>query len=330
MGLFGGGSKTTTSKTTRPGYITDFTNDLSGQIKNTDYGEYSDREYADLTSDQQAALQNLISGGGLSGLADQYTQSGQQGLTGMDNVYQQLQDFYNNSTISADQVNGLASQLYDEDGVNAAIKAQNDSTKDQLARSTLPQLAEQQNQAGFGSGARVMRDNAQQGALAQMQSDASSISNNAYQSALNSANSILSGNQQLQGSALSALSGNYSQMAGLGTQASNLYQQQLLNQYNAANQMQQNTQNQLDNNYQNAVNKQNYGWNQINSLTNAASVLNGAQGQQTSTTTSGGGGLGGILGGAMTGSIQGFMTTGNPYGALAGAGVGALGAAASQ
>lgn len=328
MALFGGGGGgATTVKISRPQYIQDMINRLNGQIQNTSSGEYINKQFAGTNADQQAAYEQLMASPELNQLAQQYMRSGQEGLSDFDSAYSQLQDLYNQQ-ITPEQIDQLAGSLYSQSDVQAAIDAQNDQTKEQLARQALPQVAEQYGgQQGFGSGQRVATDMVKTGALNQMQDTANSISDQAYQSALNQANSILSGNRQSQGAALSALGSNAGYMAGLGTRSGDLEQQAIENAWNAGQQQQQQQQSQMNNDYTNAINKQNYGWQQVNNLEGAASVLNGALGQKSTSTTTGGGG--GIFGGMVSGAITGFMT-GGPYGALAGAAVGGASAAASE
>lgn len=324
-------SKAATSKIERPEYINSFIQSLNSQINNADMGQYIDQQYTGLSQNQLDALNQLAASPELRDLAQQYTNAGKQGLGYLDSAYNQLQSLYNDGGYTAAQQGALADQLYDEQGVNSAIDAQNAVTKEQLARSTIPQIVQQYNsQGGFGSGAKMAKGMAQQGALNQMQSDAANISNQAYQSAMDKASSILSGNQQNRGAALSGLVSGGAQMSGLGQQAGDLNQQVLNNQLNAGNIQQNDQQTAFNNAYQNAINQQNYGYQQINNLTNAASVLNGAQGQTSTTTVSGGSnGFGGALTGAVTGAVQGFMM-GGPYGALAGAAVGGASGYASD
>lgn len=322
MGLFGGGSKTQTSSMSRPGYLTDYINQLTNMIGQTSSGDYVNKDYVGLNATQQAALEQLANSGALRDLSSQYLNAGQQGLNDLDYTQNALNDLYNQGPITGDQIGNLANQLYNQEDVQAAIDAQNQSVQEQLARSTLPSVAEQyMGQAGQGSGARMAKDFAQGDALQQMQANAANTTDAAYNSALGQAQNILSGNRQNQAAALSGLAQNASNMSNIGIQAGNLAQQAIQNQWQAGAQQQQDIQNRYNNQYQNDINNQNWGWNDIQNQINAASVLNGALGQTTTQKVSGGGS--GFLGGAMSGAAAGSAF--GPWGALAGGVIGGLG-----
>jgi hypothetical protein len=321
MSLFGGGSKTSTSKVTRPGYVTSMVNDLSNQINSAATPEWINQNYAGLTSDQQSALNQLLNNSQLTNYANQLMGAGQSGLSQLTDVQNQLANLYGKGQISAADINNLAGQLYNSEDVENAIKASNAQTEQQLATATNPAVAQQtMQQAGFGSSQRLAKDQAARAALSEEQGNANSITNQAYNSALEQAQGILSGNRQNQLNALSGLGQIGSQQAGLLNTAANAYQQNYLNQLNAANQQWQNEQGALDTKYNNAIGAQNMGWQDINNRLNAAGVLNGALGQTQKTTVSGGGGglLGGLASGAAAGSAFG------PWGALAGAALGGV------
>lgn len=320
MGLFGGGSSVQKSKTTRPDYIQNMIDSLMSQTNNTTNGSYVNQQYAGLNQTQQDALNQLINSDQLNTLSGQLISGGQTGLDTLDSAYSQLQGLAGNG-INTDQINNLAGQLYDKDSVQGAIDATNYGTKQNLAKNQLTNIAQQTMQGGAGgSSARLAKDNAKTAALSQMQNDASNLTNSAYNNAVSQANSILSGNRQQQYNALGALAQNgasTANMAGQGAQFANSANQNALA---AGNQMQGANQNQLNMNYNNAINNQNYDWTQIQNLLNASSVMNGAQGMTTTSTSSGGGS--GMLGGAMSGAAAGSAF--GPWGALAGGALGAV------
>lgn len=321
MGLFGGKTQKSVSEMTRPQYIQNMIDQLMNQAQTTNQGQWIDKGYAGLNQNQLDAINQLINSDHLNGLSNQLIQGGQQGLDTLDSAYNQLQNLYNNGNITPDQINNLAGQLYDTDAVNAAIDAQNYGTKNQLAKNTMTNIAQQtmQNGAG-GSAARMQKDMARTSALNQMQNDASALTNQAYNNAVGQANSILSGNRQQQMSALGALAGNGAYMSGLANQGAQMANQANQNALMGGTLMQQDEQGRLNNQYNNQMGAQNYDWQQIQNMLNAAGVLNGAQGMTTTTTQKGGGGglLGGIMSGASAGSAFG------PWGALAGGALGAL------
>lgn len=319
MGLFGGGGGKTTSSMSRPDYINDYINQLMQQMNNTSSGDYVNQEYSGLNETQQQALNDLFNSNALGALSSQYLGAAQNGLGYMDSANQGFQNLMNSGQITGDQIGALAGQLYDDAAVQDAITANNEVVQQDLARNALPTLS-QQYAGQQGSGARMAKSFAQGDALNTMQGNATQITNNAYDSALNQAQSILSGNRQNQAAALSGLAGIGTNMSGLGQQAGQLAQQQMQNQWAAGAQQQQDQQNALNNAYQNAINANNWGWQDINNQLNAANIFNSALGQKTTTTTSGGGG--GFLGGAMSGAAAGSAF--GPWGALAGGVIGGL------
>lgn len=323
MGLFGGGTQKSISEMTRPQYLQNMIDQLMDQSQTTNQGQWVDKGYAGLNQNQQDAINQLINSDQLNQLSNQLITGGQQGLDTLDSAYGQLQSLYQNGNITPDQINSLAGQLYDQDAVNAAIDAQNYGTKNQLAKNTMTNIAQQTMQDGAGgSAARMQKDMARTSALGQMQNDASNLTNQAYNSAVEQANGILSGNRQQQYSALGALANNGANMAGLAGQGAQMANQANQNALMGGTLMQQNEQGRLNNQYNNQMGAQNYDWQQIQNMLNAAGVLNGAQGMTTTTTQSGGGG--GMLGGAMSGAAAGSAF--GPWGALAGGALGALSA----
>lgn len=317
---------TQTSKTTRPGYLTDMINNLSNQIKTTGSGEWQNQQNVGLNANQNDALNQLAQSGALHDYASQLMGAGEEGLQGLDETYKQLQAAAGQG-ISAQDVQNMAKQLYNPTEVEAAINAAKQGREQQLATSTLPEVAQQtMQQSGFGSSNRLATDMAKSGALADIQSEGAQISGEAYQNAMGQAQSILSGNRQNQLSALSGLQQNYQNQAGMLQTGANAAQQAYQNQLSAGNQRQQNAQNDLNTAYNNAIGQQNFGYQNIQNQLGAAGVLNSALGQKTSTTTSGGGSgvLGGMAGGAAAGSAFG------PWGALAGAAIGGVSAASQN
>lgn len=319
MGLFGGGGSTSTSKMTRPEYIQNYIDQLVNQVNNTSSGDYVYKDNVGFNQNQTEALNNLSQSGALGALSSQYMDAAQSGLGYMDQANNGYNNLSNSGQITGEQIGALAGQLYDDGAVQAAITANNEQTQQDLARNALPQLA-QQYAGQQGSGARMAKSFAQGDALNQMQNTATNITNSAYDSALNQAQSILSGNRQSQASALSGLSGIGNTMAGLGNQAGQLSQQQMQNQWAAGLQQQQQQQSDLNNAYTNAQNAANWGYQDINNQLGAAGVLNGALGTTTTNKVSGGGS--GFLGGAMSGAAAGSSF--GPWGALAGGVIGGL------
>lgn len=318
MGLFGGSGGGTTSSMKRPDYINNMINDLNGQVNNMQTPTWQNQQYAGQNAYQTGALGSLANNTQLQDYSNQLMNAGQQGIGQLSDIGNQINGAYSNA-ITSDSINNLANKLYNKDDVDAAIKASNYGTEQQLATATNPAAAQQtMQQSGFGSSARLAKDNAARGALAEEQGNASDITNNAYNNAVQQAQGILSGNRQNELSALSGLSQNAAQQAGLYNTGAQAAQQNYNGMLGAAQQNYQNNQGSLDMAYNNAIGAQNMANANIQNQLNAASVFNGALGQKTTTTVSGGGS--GMLGGAMSGAAAGSAF--GPWGALAGAAIG--------
>lgn len=307
-----------TSKTTlsRPAYYQGMLDSLANQANNIGSTQYFDRVYSGLNNNQTQALQNLIDSSALNNYANSYIASGNEGLNNLDSVYNQLNNF---SGYTTNDVDALANQFYDEGAVQDVINANNEYLQQNLARNTLPTVSEAYG-GQQGSGQRMAKSFAKSDVATQGMEDANTITNNAYNTAQQQADALLSNNQSEK---INALSGLYS----IGSnQANNLYaganysNQANQNALYAGNVYQQNQQNINDNNYNNRINAQNLGWSDIQNMINASSVLNSGYGMTTTQKTSGGGS--GFLGGALSGAAAGSSF--GPYGALAGAALGGL------
>lgn len=319
MGLFGGGGGGSTTKITRPDYVQSMINNLSGQIKNANIGDYTNMQYAGLNSDQQAALNSMLNNEQMQSYANDLIGAGNQGLNQLDDVYKQITDLYGGNQYSTENLDKLVNQLYNRGDVEAGISAANQASENRFAKDTQTNVAQQTNASGgFGSAQRLGQSRAQEALVSEEQANAEDISNTAYNSAVSQAQSILASNDQNKRAALGALTTNATQQANLANQGAQL-QQDLYNQSAAAVSQQMNdSQQKLNNDYVNQQNAQNWQYQDINNRLGAANILNGALGQTTKTTTSGGGS--GILGGAMSGAAAGSAF--GPWGALAGAVIG--------
>ncbi|MFQ3396371.1 hypothetical protein P9477_23245 [Enterobacter mori] len=319
MGLFGSGGGSTTSKMTRPDYIQNMINNLNGQIKGANVGDYTNMQYAGLNSDQQSALNNMLNNPEMQGYANDLLNAGNEGLNNLNDVYKQITDLYGSNNYSSSSLDNLVSQFYNRGDVENAINAQNSQSENRFAKDTQTNVAQQMNNSGgFGSAQRLGQDRAKEALVSEEQQNASDISNQAYSNAVSQAQSVLASNDANKRAALGALTTNAQNQAGLINSGAQL-QQDLYNQSAAASsQMLNDNQAKLNNDYTNQQNAQNMPYQDIQNRINAASVLNGALGQTTTTKTSGGGA--GILGGAMSGAAAGSAF--GPWGALAGAVIG--------
>lgn len=324
MGLLGGGASTSTSSMSRPSYLNNMINSLTGQINNAQVGDYNNMQYAGFNNDQNTAYQSLLGGGAVGNYANQVLQAGEEGYNQLNNTYNQINGLYQSGNITPDQIQNMASQLYNRGDVDEAINANAAQLKQQAATETTPAIAQQVNafdggSSAFGSGARLMKDRAMQGLTTNIQNQATQISSNAQQNAMDQAQNILTSNAANSRNALGALAQSQNNQADLMNTGANMAQSAYGNQLGALQSNMQNRQNELDNAYNNQNMSQNWQYNQINNQLNAANTLNGALGQRTTTTTTGGGS--GMLGGAMSGAVAGSAF--GPWGALAGATIGA-------
>lgn len=323
MGLFGGGAKTTTSKTTRPAYVNALIQNIAQQEKQTQLGDYSELGYKDLSEQEQQYLTNLMSNEGINSATQALMGMGEEGLKNLDDYYSRISDVYNNSP-TAEDVNALATQLYDQSAVQNEINTSNAQLSENYALGQAPDtaLTMQAGRAGltgqgFGSGARVAQDMAQRGLAQQQQANASNITSTAYQNAMSQAQDLINGQQSNRRAALSALGTNVNTQLGALDTAGSMTQDSYNQAINAALQQQALAQNKNDLMYQSQQYGQNWQNLDIENRLGIANVLNAAQGQTTKTTTSGG--SNGMLSGAL--SLAGTVV-GGIYGGPAGAAIG--------
>lgn len=312
----------TTTKTTRPDYITNLVNSLSNDIRSTNIGDYTNLQYSGMDDNSYKALQSMLNNPEYRNYAEQLMNAGTEGLDTLNSTFDQVSEAYNNGEITADQLDTLASRLYNRGDVENQITQLNRQAERQYSTDVAPNAAQQVNvNAGFGSMNRLASRRGEEALTQQMQANSENTSNQAYQTALDQAQNILTSNQATRRAALGTLSQNAATQAGYmskGAQMNDYLNQQG---FNAVQQMQDDRQNQLNNEYQNSINRQQWQKQQTNNLINSAAVLNGALGMTTTQSTSGGSGfLSGAIAGAGTGAAFG------PYGALAG---GILGGIAS-
>ncbi|HCB9835985.1 TPA: hypothetical protein M2Q89_000693 [Escherichia coli] len=317
MGLFGGSGGSQTSKTTRPDYIMNMVNGLGDQIKNASVGTYNNLDYSGFNENQKAGYDAFMNNPEMQSYADQLIANGQSGIDTLDSAFNQyagLGDAYSTSALT-----NLTSQLYNGQDVENAINASNQASERQYSTRTAPNSAMQANlSGGFGSAQRLSRSMDEEALVNEEQANAENISNNAYNQALTSAQSIISSNDTNKRAALGSLTTNAINQANQANTGANL-QQNLYDQSLAATQAyQQDRQNAANNAYTNQQNANNWNQQDIQNRIGAASVMNGALGMTSKTTTSGGGS--GFLGGAMSGAAAGSAF--GPWGALAGAVIG--------
>ncbi|EMZ2428563.1 hypothetical protein ABDC18_002872 [Escherichia coli] len=290
----------TTTKTTRPDYITNLVNSLSNDIRSTNIGDYTNLQYSGMDDNSYKALQSMLNNPEYRNYAEQLMNAGTEGLDTLNSTFDQVSEAYNNGEITADQLDTLASRLYNRGDVENQITQLNRQAERQYSTDVAPNAAQQVNvNAGFGSMNRLASRRGEEALTQQMQANSENTSNQAYQTALDQAQNILTSNQATRRAALGTLSQNAATQAGYmskGAQMNDYLNQQG---FNAVQQMQDDRQNQLNNEYQNSINRQQWQKQQTNNLINSAAVLNGALGMTTTQSTSGGSSF---LSGAMAGA----------------------------
>lgn len=320
--MFGGSSTSSTSSISRPKYVMDMVNSLNDQLKNTQQGDYTADQFADLTPEQSQALAGLMNNAQFTDYANQMISNGEEGLNNLSNVYDQLS---NTKDITQADINNTANQFYNYTGTQNLIDKTNQQLEAKQATDVNPQIAETLAGSGnqFGSSARLLKDRAAADLATSEQNQAQSITDQAYNSAKEQAQTLLSGNLANRRNILGALANNAQNQIGYMNQGTQLQQQGYQNQLSAMEQLQQNRQNQMDYAYNNATNQQNWGYNDIQNRLNLTGALSDQYGMTSKTTTSGGGN--GLLSGALTvaGGVVGGIY-GGPAGAMIGAQLGGM------
>ncbi|MCX8289115.1 hypothetical protein [Enterobacter pseudoroggenkampii] len=310
----------------RPGYVNDFTGNLISQINNAKDSQYANLDYAGLNSDQQQALQTMMSGSNFNSYVDQLMGAGQTGLDTLNSAYSRISELYQNGTPTAQEIENLTNQLYNPTQVEEGIKAANQISERKFSTQTNPEIAQQMNAFGAGnvssSANRLAHRMAEESLVNEETQNASNIANTAYNNAQQQATQILSANAANNKSALAGLINNAGALAGGYNTAAQMSQNAMSQSVAASQQQLQDQQNALNTRYANQIGQQNQQLSNIQNRLGLTSAMNGVLGQNKSVSVSGGGGgvLGGMAAGAMAGSA------GGPWGMLAGA---ALGAAAS-
>lgn len=312
----------------RPGYVNDFTGDLINQINNAKNSDYANLDYSSLNSDQQSALNKMMSGENFNSYVDQLMGAGEAGTKALDTAYQRISDLYSSGKATPQSIESLTNQLYNRGAVEEGINQANAKSERDFSTRTNPDIAQKMNafgSNGFGSANALAHRQAEEDLVNEEQSNADTIANNAYNNAQQQATAIFNANTANTKSALAGLSANAGALASNYDSAAQMTQNRLSQGVQASQQQLQDAQNQLNTNYQNQIGAQNQYLNNIQNRLNAASAANGVLGMNKSVTTSGGGG--GILGGMISGAVTGTMTGGFPYGTMAGAAIGGAAAA---
>ena len=210
--------------------------------------------------------------------------------------------------ITGQQVNDLASQLYDNDTVKSQVQQLTDDGQKNLDRQVqgLNQSATASgnmgsSRAGVAQGVMTGETNK---AIAQ---GTASIQNSARTTAYNQALGTLQGNQQTNLSAANSLGSLGMNQGQLQASNAGVYQNMLQNQATAANTTQTQAQGQADNQWFNQVGSSNAGWDNLSKYLQTVGSIGGMGGTSntsgTSQTSGGGAGMmGTILGAGSTGA----------------------------
>ncbi|MFX0614048.1 hypothetical protein ABEL47_01630 [Escherichia coli] len=321
-GLFGGGGGSSTSKITRPDYVMNMVNSLSDQLKNTHTGDYTADQFAGLNTNQQEALSNLMNNPQFSDMANNLISSGEEGVNNLNNVYDQISGLQD---ITPQQISDMANQFYDYGGTQNLIEKTNQQLEAKQATDVNPQIAENLAGSGnqFGSSSRLLRDRANADLATQEQNSASDITNQAYSTARDQAQSLLSGNLSNRRNILGALANNAQNQINYANTGAQMQQQNYQNQLSAMQQMQQDRQNQLDYDYNNRTNQQNWGLNDIQNRLNLTGALSDQYGMTSKTTQMGGGTNWLSTGLSVAGGVVGGIY-GGPAGAMIGSQLGGM------
>lgn len=338
----GGGSapsKTTTTTKMEPwaaaqGELKNVISEVANQYQRTGGAtpEWIQKNFPDLTPEMQQSLSALASSGQINNIADQL--AGQMGA-GQANMAAASQGFQDQAAgkynITGQQVNDLASELYDSD----LVKNQKQQLGEDLQRQYIGNVHSLDQQATASGNIASSRAGVAQGTLAAGEQQAlaqgsAAIENSARQAAQSQAMGILGQNVNTQTGAFGALGNLGSGQMQMGAQSAGLYQQALSNQFTAAGVGQQQAQQKAENDYYNSYGAQNAGWENLARYQNMMTQLGGMGGSQAGTATGGGGSkpnaMMGALGGAASGAAIGsaFGPIGTGVGAVAGGLMGAF------
>lgn len=250
MAFFGSGQKTTT--TVKPSAQVDAilrrVIQQTQELNRPGNQQFIDQQMADLTPNQQAALQRMIQSPELQQIQNMYSPLTQQGLNQMENISSNLRNL-SNSPIGAREV----------------VDYKNQMQNSRLAKTTA--AAPSNVSLGTAGSSDSLRRSGAVGA--QRQSALTNLNRN--QAATNAGIGNLLAGQDFQRGLLGTQSGIAGRNVSLGASGTQAGQQAIQNALNAGN-IQQQQQNALNNlNWQNQIGRQQFGWNQLN---NQLNVLN--------------------------------------------------------
>lgn len=270
-------------------------------------GNWIDKQFPDLTDEMKQSLLNLSESGNLNQVADNINRITSSSADNVGQASTALSGMTSGG-VSGDQINSLASQLYDNDTVNSQVSTLTDNAMKNYDRQVqgLNQNATMtgnmgSSRAGVAQGVMAGETNK---AIAQGTAD---IQNNARTNAYSQALSTLQNNQSTNLNAANSLGSLGMNQGQLQAGNAGIYQNILQNEATAANTTQTQAQGQADTNWFNQVGQSNAGWDNLSKYLQTVGSIGGMGGTSNSTgktTASGGGGsmFSNILGGASTGA----------------------------
>lgn len=268
-------------------------------------GNWIDKELADLTPEMQQAVKDMLNSDAMKQTIGNINQAAQQGMSGIGQAQGALGGLTQQG-ITADNINKMASELYDSEMV-----AQQKEQLGKDVQASLDKNVQGINQRASGSGSMgSSRAGVAEGVAIGEASDAiaqggAAIENAARGQAYGQALGTLQGNQ-------STALGAAGQLGSLGLGSGNLMsgtlgaQQNILgNQLTGAGILQNQAQNVLNNNWFNQTGQANAGWDNLSKYLGIAGSIGGMGGSSTTTGGSSGNALSNIVG--MGTSIMGGL-----------------------
>lgn len=263
-------------------------------------GNWIDKQFPDLTPEMKASLSNLASSGQLNQVADNINKI-TSGAAGNVNQAGSALGGMTSGGITGQQINDLASQLYDSD----TVKSQVGNLTEDAMKNYDRQVNQLNQQAGATGNMGSSRAGVAQGVMAGETNKAiargtADIENAARTSAYQQAMGTLQGNQQTNLSAAGALGQLGMNQGQLQAGNAGIYQNILQNQATAANTTQTQAQGKAENDWFNQMGGANAGWDNLSKYLQMVGSVGGMGGTSNSTgknTASGGGG--GLMGTVM-------------------------------
>lgn len=268
-------------------------------------GNWIDKTFPDLTDEMKTSLTNLASSGQLNQVAENINKISAGAASNVNDASSALSGMTSGG-VTGDQINGLASQLYDNDTVNSQIGNLTEDAMKNYDR----QVNSLNQQAGATGNMGSSRAGVAQGVMAGETNKAiargtADIQNSARTSAYQQALGTLQQNQGTNLSAAGALGQLGMNQGGLQAGNAGVYQNALQNEALAANTTQNQAQGKANNDWFNQVGNSNAGWDNLSKYLGITGSIGSMGGTSTGTGTNSGGG-----GGSMFNNVLGMASAG--------------------